>query len=203
MAKKGCLAVLAALAISGAANAQVIVSGGFTVPFVSVTEKRTNYRGNFSDLESGIGGNLSFDFLLPVNIPLSLGFEVGIDRFSYVNEEFGSILAIPILFRGAYHFDVMPKFDLYLVGKFGYALSTWIGNEDWLKGSGNPHGFAFGFDLGFAYYFTSVLGVFGEAGYDHYMLSIEGRNDGNDRWSWFKIATYFYRFFTFGLCLKL
>jgi hypothetical protein len=106
-----------------------------------------------------------------VGIPLSLGIEVGVDS-AFSN----TTLAIPLLARVAYHFDITPKIDLYLVGKAGYAFGIWRGEErDQIEASGGSvgkfGGFSFGFDVGAAYYFSSFWGVFIEAGFDQYGLT--------------------------------
>ena len=106
--------------------------------------------------------------LLPISVPLSLGFEAGYDTATL--EESGVEItgyAIPLLLRVAYHFDLMANLDLYLVGKVGYVLGGGEGGgttEDGINGLG------FGVDVGAAYYFTPRSGVFGEAGFERYSL---------------------------------
>jgi hypothetical protein len=56
----------------------------------------------------------------------------------------------------------------------------------------------FGFDVGVAYYFTSVLGIFAEAGFDRYALSTEVSIDGYSD----TIDGPFSRFFTVGISAK-
>jgi outer membrane protease len=160
------------------------------------------------------------DYLLPISVPLSLGFEVGIDSASTSASDGykDDILAIPLLVRVAYHFDLMPRLDLYAVGKIGYAFGSWSGDTyDWLNendGVNNrgykttgPSGFAFGFDVGAAYYFTSTIGAFIEAGFDRYSLNAETTGEYNDDdygWTSEKLKTElpFSRFLTFGISTK-
>jgi hypothetical protein len=97
----------------------------------------------------------------------------------------------------------MPKLDLYLVGKIGYSFGVWSGDtKDYLKDAGanfdEPSGIAFGFDVGVAYYFTSTIGVFAEAGYDLYNLESKVSAGGQD----ITIKVPFNRFFTAGLSVK-
>jgi hypothetical protein len=148
--------------------AQVTVSGGFALSSLS----------DGSETEIGVGGNVLVDYLLPVNVPMSLGFEAGLDaaiwketRYrgydgggnptdQYVTEE--TVMVIPLLARVAYHFDLMPRLDLYVVGKIGCAFDFWEGEI------GEEAYFSYGFDVGAAYYLSSTFGIFAEAGYDRY-----------------------------------
>jgi hypothetical protein len=158
--------------LTAAAFGQITISGGFAL------SQMDSSSSELQDLEAGIGigGNVYLDYLLPINIPLSLGGEIGLDTASLkgppgttIDE---TIMAIPLLARAAYHFDLMPRLDLYAVGKVGVVFGNWIGK---LKdASGNEIEIApavsFGFDVGAAYYFTPLLGVFIEAGFDRYNL---------------------------------
>jgi hypothetical protein len=131
----------------------------------------------------GYGGNAYLDYLLPIGIPLSLGFEAGIDRATTTATDGfeDEIQAIPLLARVAYHFDISSKLDLYLVGKIGYAFGRWSGDSyDFVNANDgmeytdykttDPAGLAYGFDIGVAFYFTSRIGIFAEAGFDQYLL---------------------------------
>jgi predicted porin len=108
------------------------------------------------------------DYLLPISIPLSLGFEAGYDTASI--DDGGSTVtghAIPLLLRAAYHFDLMANLDLYLVGKVGYAFG---GGESGGHTEDGINGMGFGVDVGAAYYFNSRIGIFAEAGFERYGL---------------------------------
>jgi hypothetical protein len=169
MAKKGLLAVILAVLAAGAVSAQVTVSGGLALSYVTAGELTSPV---------GIGGNIYLDYLLPINIPLSLGVEVGADTIS---ENGYSLTGIPILARLAYHFDIHPKIDLYAVAKAGYVIFT--------SGGESISGFGVAADAGLCYYFTSLLGLFAEAGLDMYKpADAEGA---------------FIRFLTLGLSLKI
>jgi hypothetical protein len=108
-----------------------------------------------------------------------------------------------MLVRAAYHFDLMPKLDLYLVGKIGYVPGIWTGvaKDDLESGGvtvGAIGGFGFGFDAGVAYYFNSKFGLFGEGGFDAYLLRSK-MTDGNDSAT---LKAPFYRFLTIGISGK-
>jgi hypothetical protein len=167
MGKKGFLkeAFFVALftVIAMGASAQVTISGGF-----ALSSMEAKIAGYSVDGDIGFGGNIFVDYLLPIAIPLSLGFEAGYDTASL--EEAGIEVtgyAIPLLLRAAYHFDLMANLDLYLVGKVGYVLG---GGESGGQSEEDINGLGFGIDVGAAYYFTPRIGVFAEAGFERYSL---------------------------------
>jgi hypothetical protein len=189
--------VSAGLALSSIKNIEV--SGGGSVPVST---------------ETGIGGNLYADYLLPVGFPLSLGFEIGVDTGKFTikqaiyNYDTGvtsdaneTMTVLPLLLRAAYHFDLLANLDLYLVAKIGYAAGFWSGDlYDAVKDDLGPiGGVAFGFDIGAAYYFTPVFGIFAEAGFDDYALEakISGYNGAD-----LTLKAPFNRFLTFGISTK-
>jgi hypothetical protein len=158
--------------------AQVTIGGGFSVSAGDVKVSGDIYDATLKG-EGGFGGNFYLDYLLPISIPLSLGVEIGVEGMSFYDSgNKDTITAVPILARVAYHFAPIPKLDLYLLGKIGGAFGTWSGDYyDFVKSLGasidDPAGFAFGFDLGAAYYFTPHVGVFAELGFDDYALETE------------------------------
>jgi opacity protein-like surface antigen len=200
MAKKGFLKVavfvLLFVGVAASASAQVTISAGFALSSASA-----KYESDYLDAsikgDTGFGGNIYFDYLLPIGVPLSLGFEVGYDTAS-LSEDQSEIKAnvVPLLLRVAYHFDLMPKLDLYGVGKIGYAL----GSAEWGSGENEDgyNGFGFGIDAGVAYYFTSNFGIFAEAGFDRYNLSQDFSENG---YNW-TISAPFNRFLTVGISTK-
>ncbi|MDR2194501.1 MAG: porin family protein [Treponema sp.] len=182
------------------ASAQITVSGGLALSQLDADGEQT-----LSGLDGGIGfgGNVYVDYILPINIPLSLGAEVGVDSAKFDSDFDDTMLAIPVLARVAYHFDILPKLDLYVVGKIGIAFGSWKGEtKDAAEDAGasvkTPPGFAFGFDVGAAYYFTSTIGVFAEAGFDRYDLSAKLSAGGSS----FTLKAPFNRFFTVGISAK-
>jgi hypothetical protein len=207
MAKKGFMKAAAFLLFSmglvAGTYAQVTISGGFALSNMSAKASG----GGASDSikgDVGLGANVYLDYMLPIGVPLSLGAEIGFDGSSFTqNGMEDTVTAIPILIRAAYHFDLMPKLDLYLVGKLGYTFGIWSGTwMDSLKTNGgtmdNPSGFAFGIDIGAAYYFSSTIGVFGEAGFDDYALTTSISGLGAS----VTLDVPFNRFFTLGISAK-
>ncbi|MDR1901526.1 MAG: porin family protein [Treponema sp.] len=189
------------LGFSAGAYGQVTVSGGLALSSMTA---ESSYGSESVEGDIGIGGNIYIDYLLPISVPLSLGAEVGVDssKFTTDNSE-DTVLAIPLLLRVAYHFDLFPKLDLYLVGKIGYALGKWSGDTKklWESYGGTMEevgGFAFGVDIGAAYYFTSTIGLFAEAGLDRYGLSAKATIYNESE----TLKVPFSRFFTAGLSAK-
>jgi hypothetical protein len=199
MTKKSFLKMVVFLAllagVSTGAFAQLTISGGFALSTMTAKIEGLGY-----DVEGGVGvgGNVYFDYLLPISIPLSLGAEIGADGASVgVDDWEDKVLALPLLLRAAYHFDLDPKIDLYLVGKIGYVIGfiTDGPDKEYFKSSG---GLGFGIDVGVAYYFTSVFGLFAEGGFDGYMLKTQFSDDSTD----FTLKTPFYRFLTLGISFR-
>ncbi|MDR2793457.1 MAG: outer membrane beta-barrel protein [Treponema sp.] len=193
------LLLLAGLTVR--ASAQVTVSGGFALSQMDASGE------GFGSVvtDTGIGGNVYVDYLLPINIPLSVGGEIGVDTAAMKMKHSGlsykdTITTFPILARVAYHFDLMPELDLYVVGKIGISIGLWTGDyidsiEDQNIDIKTPPGFAFGFDVGAAYYFMPTVGAFVEAGFDRYDREVEfGRLGSAD--------VPFNRFLTFGISVK-
>jgi hypothetical protein len=183
-------ALFAALftALAAGVSAQVTVSGGFALSNMSAEIGNSSIKGKM-----GFGGNIYADYLLPISVPLSLGFEVGYDTASV--EDDGSKVtgyAIPLLLRVAYHFDLMANLDLYVVGKIGYVLGGGEANDGTSESGYN--GVGFGFDVGAAYYFTPRIGAFAEAGFDRY----NSQKDFED----VTVKIPFTRFVTVGISTK-
>jgi hypothetical protein len=197
--------VLIFAGLTAGAWAQITISGGFALSSVAGIEVTGGVAPNI-DSSVGVGGNVYLDYLLPLSVPLSLGLEVGVDsgRFEVPGTNFkDTIVAIPILLRAAYHFDLSPKLDLYLVGKIGMAFGAWNGDlRDNVKNVGESvdtiAGFAFGFDVGAAYYFTPRIGLFGEVGFDDYLLKTKITDTSFSA----TLKAPFYRFLTVGLSTK-
>ena len=207
MSKKGFLAVILAVLAAGAASAQVTISGGFALSYMDANLK-TDGAGVSIKGDVGAGGNVYLDYLLPIGIPMSLGVEFGVDSssFSSYSGWKDTVLAIPILLRAAYHFDLHPQLDLYLVGKVGWVFGAWSGDQyDGIKNMGAsiepdpPMGIGFGADLGIAYYFTPRFGLFAEGGFDGYMLQTKLKVSGQGTAT---LDAPFYRFVTVGISTK-
>jgi hypothetical protein len=181
--------------------AQVTISGGLALSSIDNIKVSGGGSANI-DTKTGIGGNIYADYMLPIGIPMSLGFEIGIDTGKFTIESVydETMSVLPLLLRAAYHFDLMSNLDLYVVGKIGYAIGFWSGDyydefEDYI---GDIGGFAFGFDVGAAYYFTSLIGAFVEVGFDDYALESKISGTGIDA----TLKAPFNRFLTFGISTK-
>ncbi|MDR2193587.1 MAG: outer membrane beta-barrel protein [Treponema sp.] len=187
--------------LTAGASAQIIISGGFALSQLDTSGSDLDYFGG----GLGYGGNIYADYILPINIPLSLGVEAGGDTAKLDAAYNDTILAVPVLARVAYHFDIMPKLDLYVVGKIGICFVLWQGEQlDWLKDTQGytvktPPGLGFGFDVGVAYYFTSTLGAFAEAGFDRYNFSTTISGNGEPAR---KLKSPFNRFLTVGISVR-
>jgi hypothetical protein len=189
-------------ASSGGSGA-ITISGGFALSNMDVS---VSGGGLAVEGEVGVGGNVYLDYLLPVGKPISLGLEVGVDSASFKTKDTtfeDKMVAVPVLVRGAWHFDLMPKLDLYAVGKIGYAFGTWTGDlRDYVDKQNadvdNVAGFAWGIDLGVAYYFASAFGVFAEVGFDDYMLETKASTQSVS----YNVKAPFNRFVTAGVSVK-
>jgi hypothetical protein len=196
--------VFSAVCVTGA-FAQVTISGGLALSSLKGLEVDGN-AGMSVDSGVGMGGNLLVDYLLPISIPLSLGGEVGFDATKFKISGFtgeDSIFAIPLLFRAAYHFDLLPKLDLYVVGKIGYVIGIWLGDikdsiESYDGTVDTIKGLGFGFDAGVAYYFNSKVGIFAEVGFDNYGL----KSKIDEGYGEYTLEAPFRRFLTAGFSFK-
>ena len=208
MSKKGFLAVILAVLAAGAASAQVTISGGFALSYMDI--KLTGLSDYNAKGDIGAGGNIYLDYLLPIGIPMSLGVEFGVDSSTWKDSGYAdTVLAIPILLRAAYHFDLHPQLDLYLVGKVGWVFGAWSGDQyDGIKNMGAsiepdpPMGIGFGADLGIAYYFTPRFGLFAEGGFDGYMLQTKLNLPSELGGGTANLDAPFYRFVTLGISTK-
>jgi hypothetical protein len=62
--------------LTAGVSAQITISGGFVLSQLDVSG---DLGGQGLDGGVGFGGNVYLDYLLPINVPLSLGVEVGVD----------------------------------------------------------------------------------------------------------------------------
>ncbi|MFP3042897.1 porin family protein [Treponema primitia] len=184
------------IGVTASVSAQVTISAGFALSSMEAKYGSTSFSG-----ETGVGGNVYVDYLLPIGVPLSLGVEFGVDAAS-VEDTTGGVTtkvegtAIPLLVRAAYHFDLFPSLDLYAVGKIGYVLGS---AEAYGTTESGYNGVGFGIDLGAAYYISSNFGFFLEAGFDQYNAEKEfTAYDGTT----FTVEVPFTRFLTFGISAK-
>jgi hypothetical protein len=188
--------------IASGVFAQITIGGGFSISSGDV--KISGDLDATLEGKGGFGGNFYLDYLLPISFPLSVGVEIGIEGKSvYDSGNKDTFTAGPILARVGYHFAPIPNLDLYVLGKIGFVFGNWSGDYyDYIDDLGadidDPNGFAFGFDVGAAYYFTPHVGAFAEIGFDDYALKTEA-----------SLGSYsvtgeapFYKFLTVGVAYK-
>jgi hypothetical protein len=196
------------------AFAQWTISGGLAVSTITdITVKVAGIPDENPSIDPGvgIGGNIYADRLLPISIPLSLGFEIGVDTASFKSDSgryTDTVTTIPLLARVAYHFDLMAKLDLYVVGKIGYAIGFWEGDSkkaDEKMGISitDKGGIAFGFDVGAAYYLSPTFGLFAEIGFDRYLLESEGSGTVQGYNVSATLEAPFQRWLTVGVSFKI
>jgi hypothetical protein len=91
--------LLLSTGIAASAWAQITISNGFALS--NMAAKIHGWSGGITG-NVGVGSNVYIDYLLPINIPLSLGGEIGIDGSSFTTNGWNSskdnLLAIPILY---------------------------------------------------------------------------------------------------------
>jgi hypothetical protein len=199
---KAAVFLLLFVGLTAGVSAQITISGGFALSQLDTSSD------DLQGLDGGVGygGNVYLDYLLPISVPLSLGVEIGYDSAKMMDKYDDTFSAIPILARVAYHFDIAPKLDLYVVGKIGIAFGSWQGEQkdsvEEFADIETPLGLAFGFDLGAAFYFTSNIGAFVEAGFDRYNLSLKetSKDDSSQKLT---ADVPFNRFLTLGISAKL
>ena len=111
-----------------------------------------------------VGAAAQVDYAMGFPIAITFGGEVGFMTWTGS----GKFMAIPILFRAAWHpnFEV-ANLDTYITLKAGVS----IGMTD--NDSGDPRkiGFAWGSNIGARYFFSGKMAVFGELGWDYYPVA--------------------------------
>jgi hypothetical protein len=194
------------------AFAQWTISGGLAVSTIEVITLKIAGEGQTDpdiDAGAGIGGNIYADYPLPISIPVSPGFEVGVDSASFgsAGGYKDTVTTIPLLVRAAYHLDLLPRLDFYIVGKIGYALGFWEGDNKkaWerMVSITDKGGIAFGFDIGAAYYFSPTIGAFAEVGFDRYLLEAEGSGTVEGYNISATLESPFQRWITIGISFKV
>jgi hypothetical protein len=197
--------------ITAAASADMHINGGFSMGFLDPSLKTTGFANEDAKGKLGVGGHFVAEYVF--GFGLSVGGEIGVVSAKMEtkvgNETYkDTITAIPILARVGYHFGFVPDDqDFYIVGKIGYVPGMWSGKaKDTYKEIGidmdNPDGAGFGFDVGWAYYFTSHVGLFLEGGFDYYYMKSEyGWSYGSYKRTT-TLESFMSKFFTVGVGFK-
>jgi hypothetical protein len=136
-----------------------------------------------------LGGTVAFDYCLPINFPLSVGLQVGFE--GVMGQTLKGSAYIPVLARVAWHPNWGVKgLDTYVMVKVGFSHALNYGDMKDYAGSDMGNGAAFGVDAGVRYFFTKMIGVFGEVGYTDYLITKNG------------FAAYGNQFFSVGASFK-
>jgi hypothetical protein len=110
-----------------------------------------------------MGGRLHADYFVLKG--LSIGIESGFSNAAIGNTDF-SVGVVPIMARIAWHPFSLRNLDPYIVGKAGYGVGFWTEKGDDYDWTDLYGAFVWGIDIGLRYFFTQVIGVFIEAGYE-------------------------------------
>ena len=126
----------------------------------------TFHLGSFFGYGVTLGITGAVDYALPIPVALMVGGEVGV---AFIAASYTPIL-IPILARVSWHpnFEV-DNLDVYVRTKLGYAIG--FGSSGYGSDSNWGGGFSWGVSSGVRYFFTEMMGVFGELGWDGYGVS--------------------------------
>lgn len=131
-----------------------------------------------------LNGNVSVDYALPIGLPLIIGFETGYlwsnttIKHSYDEYDGVYLSYVPFVLHLAWHPNLQVKgIDAYIVGKAGFGLAFWSGNNT-ISSNGlfemkNGYGHILGIDIGCRYFFNERIGLYLEAGYDRYYFFYE------------------------------
>ncbi|MDR1147622.1 MAG: hypothetical protein LBK66_03210 [Spirochaetaceae bacterium] len=79
-------------------------------------------------------------------------------------------MGIPIIFRLGWYpnFFKTEKFDIFILGKIGWAFGIWGYHLD---KDATPNGIVGGINLGGRYWFTQKMGIYAEIGYNYHGLA--------------------------------
>jgi hypothetical protein len=167
-----------------------ILDGGFTLG-----QLKPNLSGIGNTLL--MGGRLHADYF--ASPWLSIGIESGFSGAPICDTGF-AVGVVPILARLAWHPFALQNFDPYLAGKAGYGVGFWTKegyNYNWTDPCG---GFVWGIDIGLRYFFTQIVGVFIEAGYECQCFGWEHPGMESPKW---EDAANGRSYATVGLTVKL
>ena len=166
MAKKIVVLLIALAVVAGAAGAMEFAPGTFLFNIGSgVSFSAPEFDTLAGDSVFVPGGSFSFEWLPSAKAGTTYGVETG---FYYAGYDAFSSIGVPILFRLGWHpaFIKVPNLDVYLLGKVGVTLGFWD-----MDTASYPFGISYGGNIGAKYFFTPMIGMFLEGGYNCYRIS--------------------------------
>jgi opacity protein-like surface antigen len=198
----------------------ILINGGFGIGMYGFTFKVNSnlFSATYED-PTLFGGYVSVDYALSLDLPLTLGIEIGYSGASFESPykqqilnlnglPEGSLGFIPILVRAAWHPNFgVENLDPFLMLKLGYGFGWLSGDFADIYRTKGPSGFGFGFDIGLRYFFTSHIGAYMEVGYERFVSSFDYNVNvtgsgityqGSGPWD-----SPVQRFITFGITYKL
>ena len=112
----------------------------------------------------------SFDFKLPVNVPITVGPMVAFTSWKYSWPGFSVVYRnIGFGVRGMYHFNFAKNLDTYAGLTLGYVFQSAkvssSGYWSWGRYDASSSFFLWGINIGARYFFTDVVGAYLELGY--------------------------------------
>jgi hypothetical protein len=169
MAKKMVLAIIAALVVVGAVNAQESGQTWWNSYAPGIDQKVLVNAGigfgPTGGYENGvIPLSVSADFKLPIALPITVGGIFTYSQWKY--SVFSNDLKwnnIGFGLRGMYHFNFLKNLDTYTGITLGYVVQTFDGKDN--LGYDGVSFFLFGYEVGARYFFTKNIGAYVEVGY--------------------------------------
>ena len=189
--KKIVLVLLILSVVGGSAFAFDINSFPDPIEENQILISPTFHLGSFFGYGVTLGITAAGDYALPIPVALMVGAEVGV---AFVAASYTPIL-IPILARVSWHpnFEV-ENLDVYVRTKLGYSIG--FGSSSYSTGWGG--GFSWGVSSGVRYFFTEMIGIFGELGWDSYGVSYSSNYYYSYRYRYnYWVYTYFHTGVTF------
>jgi hypothetical protein len=167
--KKTALGLLVLVTCAAAAVSMEYASG--TILFNGTCNIGSFSAGEYDAGSVFLGTSLSADWIPSGRAGLSYGIESGF--LGGKKQDGGFISGVPVMARLGWHpaFFTIPRTDIFILGKFGWAFGIWGPHID--RGS-SPGAAACGINIGVTYELTPALRVYTEIGYNYYGLARSG-----------------------------